>query len=672
MKKRRITCLAAVFIGVFVLSACSGNKAVTTSEYGSEVIGGNVDEADIALSDYGNANNWLAHPEERHKLVDTIYLYPTAFMDQSEGAKIICDIDDPSMRALAQEHYQAQATVYDESTNVFAPYYRQVNLAAVQDMPTEERDEMSAGIPQTDVFAALDHYFEEDNEGRPFILAGHSQGSQMLTNVLKKYMSEHPEYLERMIAAYVIGYSVTNDYLLENPHLKFAEGETDTGVIVSWNTEGKGNKDQDSFVILPGAQCINPLNWKRDETYAGAELNIGGRIPDAGSGGFKDIPEAADAVIDTERGVIVTNTRAIEPVQLEGFGTDSFHNGDYSLYYYNLKENVAKRCEAYFLNEVSYESPALVGTASDYSDENNWIQIPEIQHDIDTIYIYPTVYINFEEGAPDIADIDDEMMWAAARVNFSENEGAFSESTNVFAPYYRQSNISGLIEKDNSEFEAYQSGVQRTDIFAALDFYFENYNGGRPFILAGHSQGSIMLRIVLKDYMRAHPEYYERMVAAYVLGFSITQEDLDMNPHLRFAERADDTGVIISWNIEGRGNKDQYNAVVLPGAVSINPINWKRDDTYASAEENLGTYLNNRELGVYEKVNTKADAQVDTERGVVICTTSELPFVSESNTLFDVASFFGSESYHNGDYAFYYDNIKQNVRTRCEAYQRVH
>ena len=178
--------------------------------------------------------------------------------------------------------------------------------------------------------------------------------------------------------------------------------------------------------------------------------------------------------------------------------------------------------------------------------------------------------------------------------------------------------------------------------------------------------------IVLKDYMRLHPEYYERMVAAYVLGFSITQEDLDTNPHLRFAERSDDTGVIISWNIEGAGNKDQYNAVVLPGAISINPINWKRDDTYASANENLGTYVNNQELGVYEKAVTKADAQVDPDRGVVICTTEGLPFISDTSPIPTTADFFGPESYHNGDYPFYYDNIKQNVRTRCEAYLKAH
>ena len=72
---------------------------------------------------------------------------------------------------------------------------------------------------------------------------------------------------------------------------------------------------------------------------------------------------------------------------------------------------------------------------------------------------------------------------------------------------------------------------------------------------------------------------YERMVAAYVLGYSITKEDLAENPHLKFAQGPDDTGVIVSWNIEGPGNKNEANIVVIDGAISINPLNWKRDDT---------------------------------------------------------------------------------------------
>ena len=61
----------------------------------------------------------------------------------------------------------------------------------------------------------------------------------------------------------------------------------------------------------------------------------------------------------------------------------------------------------------------------------------------------------------------------------------------------------------------------------------------------------MILKIALQDYFLEHGEYLERMVAAYVLGYSITTDNLKANPSLRFAEGADDTGVIVSWNIEG-------------------------------------------------------------------------------------------------------------------------
>ena len=125
----------------------------------------------------------------------------------------------------------------------------------------------------------------------------------------------------------------------------------------------------------------------------------------------------------------------------------------------------------------------------------------------------------------------------------------------MFAPYYRQGNLSVLAKMSAKEMIEYQHQEQRTDVFGALDYYFGHYNEDRPFILAGHSQGSIMRRIVLSEYMKAHPEYYERMIAAYVIGFPVTQEYLDENPHLKFAEGADNIGVIISWNTEGPGGQ---------------------------------------------------------------------------------------------------------------------
>ena len=159
--------------------------------------------------------------------------------------------------------------------------------------------------------------------------------------VLKHLFTEKPQCLTRF-------------WLLEeNPHLKFAEGEDDLGVIISWNTEGEGNADAENFVVEEGAIAINPLNWKRDETYAGKEKCLGARIQNEETGEFEIIPEAADAQLNTKRGVVVTHTDVLDPMdEAFGFGPESYHGGDYTLWYTNIEANVQSRVDRY-LSEFS-------------------------------------------------------------------------------------------------------------------------------------------------------------------------------------------------------------------------------------------------------------------------------------------------------------------------------
>ena len=51
---------------------------------------------------------------------------------------------------------------------------------------------------------------------------------------------------------------------------------------------------------------------------------------------------------------------------------------------------------------------------TDYSDPDNWLQIPEVVHGVDTIYLYPTTYIDPSSDAPDICDISDPIMRSGA------------------------------------------------------------------------------------------------------------------------------------------------------------------------------------------------------------------------------------------------------------------
>lgn len=303
-------------------------------------------------TDYSQKSNWLNQPEIT-KDVDAFYIYSTSYFESSfeKGASDYASLDNAEMREGAQQEYFDHATVFEESCNVFTPWYRQFGMRYAGEVmaKTGSLDEAIAGVLYSDITAALDYYFEHCNQGRPFMIAGHSQGSAIVRYVLKHYFKEHPDYYKRMVAAYAIGYSITKDDLKDYPHLKFATGETDTGVIISWNTEGKQNVEENAknVVVLPGAISINQLNWKLDETYAPDSLNLGSLIENEETGENEIVDVGADAQINLARGVIVTNAKAKYMDMPEYFGPASFHEDDYTFYYNNIKANVAKRIAAY-------------------------------------------------------------------------------------------------------------------------------------------------------------------------------------------------------------------------------------------------------------------------------------------------------------------------------------
>ena len=320
--------------------------------------GNNGSKSEPKATDYSISEHWLSLPSSPEKKVDVFYLYPTSFQKINESDPNICEIDNPMMLKYSKLAFARQATAFETVGNIYAPYYRQVDAIYRSTLPIEEQDKLVAGIPKSDVFAAFDYYIKNYNNGRPFILAGHSQGSNLLVYLLSEYMKEHPKVYDRMIAAYVIGYSVTEDYLAKNPHLKFAEGPDDTGVIISYNTEAptvEGNNP----VLLPGAIAINPITWTREETLATAEENLGsimlnkdGSLVLNEEGIIEPVKNYADARVDKAKGVVICSTADVEKLapgnQLLGKGV--FHSFDYPFYYFDIRENAANRVDN-FLNK---------------------------------------------------------------------------------------------------------------------------------------------------------------------------------------------------------------------------------------------------------------------------------------------------------------------------------
>ncbi|MDR2709132.1 MAG: DUF3089 domain-containing protein [Elusimicrobiota bacterium] len=305
--------------------------------------------------------------------------------------------------------------------------------------------------------------------------------------------------------------------------------------------------------------------------------------------------------------------------------------------------------------------------ASDYSQNSNWLALPkdkDIKDEVDVFYIYPTVWT--ANGGYPIADINDKNMRTSAQQNFKLQGSAFKVG-NMFAPYYRQLDVAYAISKGGLRGGAlaFYRGVPKTDIIAAFDYYIKHYNNGRPFILAGHSQGSIMIKEILFDYMKEHPEVYQRMIAAYIIGAPVTKEDYAAHPYLKAAKSAADLGVIISYNTQAPG-WDIKNPLVLPNSVMINPISWSTTEQEAPAKNNLGTIV--IEDGKAKKVVGIADAKIDYKANALICSTVEIMQFSSSQAL---RQFFPLGVYHENDILLYYYNLNQNAKDRAANYLKT-
>lgn len=239
----------------------------------------------------------------------------------------------------------------EEDNRFFAPYYQQIGLN-VYELPEEER-EPYLEIAYRDVEAAFEYYLEHYNDGRPIILAGFSQGADMCIRLMKDRFDEK-RLQDQLVACYAIGWRVTADEVDECPQLEMAQGEDDTGVIVSFNSE---SPETDGSLLIPEGTktfAINPLNWKTDGTPADRSLNEGACFTDYSGEITSEIDQLTGAYIDEERGALKVPDVSEDdyPAGLSIFEDGVYHLYDYQFFYRNLQENVEDRLDAYLEDQV--------------------------------------------------------------------------------------------------------------------------------------------------------------------------------------------------------------------------------------------------------------------------------------------------------------------------------
>ncbi len=321
----RVTCLSivALLIAVLCLSGCTAKQE-------------NI---------YAKAENWAyLETDTSDKEADVFFICPTVYGGDSENCNMALDDEETRQSFLGATNMEKG--IYDTDCRFFAPYYRQVGLSVYQ-MDVQDREQYLE-IAYEDVKQAFEYYMENYNDGRPIVLAGFSQGADMCIRLLKDCFADE-EVKDLLVACYAIGWSISEEELQENEHLKFAQGETDVGVIVSFNSEAEDVSD--SLLIPAGTKtlAINPLNWRTDGTPADKSLNKGACFTDYDGNITSEIPQLTGAYIDDVRGALkVTDVTSEEyPPVLSIFESGVYHLYDYQFFYRNLQENVSARIANY-------------------------------------------------------------------------------------------------------------------------------------------------------------------------------------------------------------------------------------------------------------------------------------------------------------------------------------
>ncbi|MFZ9981454.1 MAG: DUF3089 domain-containing protein [Cyclobacteriaceae bacterium] len=339
-----------VFLSGILAAACSSGPYVLKTTF---------DEHKVpSPPDYASLESWAAHPDKKDAAdsvpfksglkdeqataaADVFFIYPTIFTGKPEGSSDWnADVRDPVLsKAIQTSTILNQASIFNGAGKVYAPSYRQAHYHAFL-TPDREMAKKAFAIAYQDVRNAFNYYLTNFNQGRPIIIASHSQGSLHAEMLLKEFFDGKP-LQSKLIAAYLVGRAIPKNTFSSIPA---SEDPARPGVWASWCTFLTGYFPGNYENWYKGALTINPLTWTSGETPAAKELNHGGV-------GFKYtfVPALADArALD---GILWIN----KPYVTGRFWvrTKNWHRADMNLFWMNIRENSLLRTETYLKNQTA-------------------------------------------------------------------------------------------------------------------------------------------------------------------------------------------------------------------------------------------------------------------------------------------------------------------------------
>ncbi|HEX4762249.1 MAG TPA: DUF3089 domain-containing protein [Sphingomicrobium sp.] len=364
-------CARRFLFVIFVLTLLAVAAAFAMFEWGGNVLlqqatpRGHFEAAEAGSSpDYANFDSWIARPgiadDPSNWLPEgvaragaedaaTFYVHPTTYLERDRWNAPL----HPARQVEARTRLfvQSQASAFNGNTQIWAPRYRQAAYGAFLLKTADAQKALD--LAYSDVSAAFDEFVEQVPKDRPIILAGHSQGALHVARLL---LDKKPRIRGRLIAAYVVGWPISDSADLPPMGLRACSHPEETGCLLSWLTFAEpANPDLilDSWSGTRGRTgvrrnrrdilCVNPLTGTRGG-HARPAANPGTLLPAADLGSATLVPRRVGARCTNGFLYLVGEVPRLGPFVLPG---NNYHVYDYALFWGAIRRDTERRLGAW-------------------------------------------------------------------------------------------------------------------------------------------------------------------------------------------------------------------------------------------------------------------------------------------------------------------------------------